>query len=696
MGLASRIDGAVVRAQMSRRASRSAILSLVLLGLWPALSHAGGEECQNQIEIDVCNAGCSATEAVCGGLCDAGNGVCWVACETAYGTCDLACDVCDVGCDICCPTLTCNCGDCRDDCDDCHGDCSRVRNGCHDGCQLDCDECILNCERDCQSICRPYRKVGEFCTPLLDRCDEGLICWPIPFPGELRQRCFPSENDNLIDDESCRSFYSHALHEGAQDLGLAQSYGTGGSAAIGGGLSQEVGVVYSTGSRFGCYTTYCFGLTSDVAAGIYASVGFYLDYDVFQGESIAFIKTVGEGVNFSTSQIVTTDFELIGTADALSLGVSILPFDVGVYDCVTIVDTVGEYDETTGTLRPITNSAPLARCADRTVCADPKTCTGSADVNNESTDPDGDPLTLQYSGQREYFIGVTEVTLTVRDPSGLSDECQATVTVEDCTPPTIECPPSIEVDCEANSSAFVSPGELEVRDCTKTKSTVHDPAAFPIGETQITYTATDQGGLSSKCVQTITVSAPDSDGDGVPDCNDLCPTITALTPTGCGAGLVQPPTPPPPADGDGDGVVDELDQCPDTAAGVLVDDIGCPLEEPPAQEIPDTDSDGVNDDIDECPDTPAGSTVNALGCTLEAPPAQEVPDTDGDGIRDDVDLCSDTAVGTEVDEEGCEIVEVDTGSGVIRLPCAPLNAAALSLTLLGWVGLRWGANRRRV
>ena len=663
---------------------------------------AGGEllaaePCQNQLAIDACKLGCSATEAICGGLCDAGNGVCWVACEGTYHTCEVGCDACDVGCDICCadPTGICGCGSCRNGCADCHSGCTSARSGCHDGCQLDCDACILNCERDCESICVPFRKVGEFCTPLIDRCADGLICWPIPFPGELRQRCFPSDNDELIDDDTCRSFYSHALHEGAMDIGGAMSYGTGGSAAIGGGLSQEVGVVYASDNRFGCYTTYCFGLVTDVSTGIYAGVGLYIDYDSFRGESVAFVKTVGKGINFSTSQIFDTNFHLIGTADALSLGIGILPFDVGAFDCVTIVDTVGEYDNSTGTLVPVTNSPPLARCADRTVCADPKSCLGTARVNNESVDPDGDKLTLDYHGPTDYPIGITRVTLTVTDPSHASDMCEAMVTVEDCTAPVLTCPDSIDVDCEGDSQAFVDPGAAKVDDCTKTTVTENEPASFPIGETRLVYTATDEAGLESECVQTITVRAPDFDGDGVPDCNDACPTIAAASPTGCGSTLVVAPPPPPPADSDGDGVTDDLDECPDTPAGTVVDATGCPIEEPPGQDIPDTDSDGVNDAADQCPDTPAATVVDGTGCPVEEPPAQEIPDSDGDGVRDDLDTCPDTPAATTVDASGCPIVEGDnTGSGVTRLPCGPFNFAALSMTLLGLAGLRYRGSRR--
>ena len=77
--------------------------------------------------------------------------------------------------------------------------------------------------------------------------------------------------------------------------------------------------------------------------------------------------------------------------------------------------------------------------------------------------------------------------------------------------------------------------------------------------------------------RSFTVS-PDSDGDGVPDAQDACPAVFALTANGC----------PPPADTDGDGVPDAQDACPTVFAATAN---GCPAE---PEETP-TDGDDVLD-----------------------------------------------------------------------------------------------------
>ncbi len=105
--------------------------------------------------------------------------------------------------------------------------------------------------------------------------------------------------------------------------------------------------------------------------------------------------------------------------------------------------------------------------------------------------------------------------------------------------------------------------------------------------------------------------------------------------------VIPPPPPPPPADTDGDGIIDDEDKCP-TVKG-LAKYQGCP--------IPDTDKDGINDEEDKCP-TVAG-LARYQGCPI--------PDTDGDGINDEEDKCP-TVAGL-ARYNGCPIPDTD-GDGI--------------------------------
>ena len=105
----------------------------------------------------------------------------------------------------------------------------------------------------------------------------------------------------------------------------------------------------------------------------------------------------------------------------------------------------------------------------------------------------------------------------------------------------------------------------------------------------------------------------DTDGDGIPDMSDACPTDPGPAnddpkKNGC----------PRPKDTDGDGILDVDDACP-TEPGLRSDDPkknGCP---PPK----DTDGDGIFDDVDKCPNEP--ETFNGYqdedGCPDEVPAA---------------------------------------------------------------------------
>ncbi len=101
--------------------------------------------------------------------------------------------------------------------------------------------------------------------------------------------------------------------------------------------------------------------------------------------------------------------------------------------------------------------------------------------------------------------------------------------------------------------------------------------------------------------------------------------------------VIPPPPPPPPKDTDGDGIIDSLDKCP-TVPGLPKYE-GCP--------IPDTDKDGINDEEDKCPTVPG--LPKYQGCPI--------PDTDGDGINDENDKCP-TVPGV-AEYQGCPVPDRD-------------------------------------
>jgi outer membrane protein OmpA-like peptidoglycan-associated protein len=151
---------------------------------------------------------------------------------------------------------------------------------------------------------------------------------------------------------------------------------------------------------------------------------------------------------------------------------------------------------------------------------------------------------------------------------------------------------------------------------------------------------------------------PDTDGDGIFDNVDKCPTVAGLAKyQGC-----------PIPDTDKDGINDEQDKCPTTPG--LAKYQGCP--------IPDTDNDGVNDEQDKCP------TVAGLAKYQGCPP----PDRDGDGVIDEEDKCPDVA--GPASNGGCPALEstkfnasmVQFATGTAKLTPAAQKGLNEAATLL--------------
>lgn len=126
---------------------------------------------------------------------------------------------------------------------------------------------------------------------------------------------------------------------------------------------------------------------------------------------------------------------------------------------------------------------------------------------------------------------------------------------------------------------------------------------------QVSYSRGFAAAASQMVVTTTNPPVPpvDTDGDGIPDGIDQCPTTPGVAPTGC----------PPPPDADGDGVPDSVDQCP-FVPGVAP--TGCPAV--------DSDGDGLLDNVDACPLVYAQSPN---GCPAAGAPGG---DFNGDGQQE--------------------------------------------------------------
>jgi len=152
------------------------------------------------------------------------------------------------------------------------------------------------------------------------------------------------------------------------------------------------------------------------------------------------------------------------------------------------------------------NQRPVAVCQDVTVPADDQ-CQASADVNGGSSDPDGDPITISASPAGPHSLGTTQVTLTVTDDKGASDTCTATVTVVDQTPPVLTSVPGAitQGTDDGVCTAAVTIGEATATDNCSVTVTSDDLGTYALGDTRVTWTATDGAGNSVTATQDIEV-----------------------------------------------------------------------------------------------------------------------------------------------------------------------------------------------
>jgi hypothetical protein len=173
------------------------------------------------------------------------------------------------------------------------------------------------------------------------------------------------------------------------------------------------------------------------------------------------------------------------------------------------------------------NRPPTADAGpDQTVeCTSPTTTAVQLDGTG-SSDPDGDPLTYSWSAAGVVFddatsatptgafpFGTTVVTLTVFD--GIEEDSDTvSITVEDTTPPVITCPADITVECSVHGGTPKDDPQLapffagvSATDVCDDDPTITDdaPDLFPLGETTVTFTATDDHGNSSECTAVVTV-----------------------------------------------------------------------------------------------------------------------------------------------------------------------------------------------
>jgi len=105
-----------------------------------------------------------------------------------------------------------------------------------------------------------------------------------------------------------------------------------------------------------------------------------------------------------------------------------------------------------------------------------------------------------------FQLGETIITWTATDTSGNTASTTQTISVIDTTLPTITAPIDIQVEATSMDTNNVESGFAEASDLVEIASVTNDaPEVFQLGETIITWTATDTSGNTASTTQTISV-----------------------------------------------------------------------------------------------------------------------------------------------------------------------------------------------
>nr|MBX2828925.1 HYR domain-containing protein [Flavobacteriaceae bacterium] len=203
-------------------------------------------------------------------------------------------------------------------------------------------------------------------------------------------------------------------------------------------------------------------------------------------------------------------------------GIASMSVSPNTFDCsnlgantvtLTVTDTSGNTDTCTAIVTIEDDTDPIAVCQNITIELD---ASGNAfidpsDIDGGSTDACG---IASISASNTLFscgnVGSNTVILTVIDTSGNSDNCSATVTVEDTIPPTVICQ-DISVQLDASGSAFITVADIDggTNDACGLSSVTIDTNTFncdDLGANNVTLTATDIYGNVSSCVAVVTIT----------------------------------------------------------------------------------------------------------------------------------------------------------------------------------------------
>ena len=146
---------------------------------------------------------------------------------------------------------------------------------------------------------------------------------------------------------------------------------------------------------------------------------------------------------------------------------------------------------------PITVDNDLGQCG--AVVSYSVTSTDNCNgVSHTQTDASG------FTTGDEFPVGTTTQTYTATDGAGNRAICSFDITVNDTTPPVINCPPNRFENVSVTCTIGISYGYSVNDNCIRRGPKVGN-GSFSVGVTPVTLTAADPSGNTSSCTFTVTI-----------------------------------------------------------------------------------------------------------------------------------------------------------------------------------------------
>ena len=169
-------------------------------------------------------------------------------------------------------------------------------------------------------------------------------------------------------------------------------------------------------------------------------------------------------------------------------------------------DTSGNSASTTQIISVIDTTAPVIEQPESLIFEAINQTDNIFDLPLIESEDNTEIISTTNDAPNSFEFGTTVVTWTVLDISGNSSTLEQEIHAIDTTAPTINAPTDMQVEATSMNSNIIEFGSAEAADQVAISSITNDaPEVFPLGETIVTWTATDTSGNFASTTQTISV-----------------------------------------------------------------------------------------------------------------------------------------------------------------------------------------------